>query len=66
MLGELFEQVVDWVRLVPRWARWGAVGLVAAVGLLAAVRHMGGGGRGEATAARGRSAVPIGSGDVAP
>lgn len=61
MLGELFEQVVDWVRLVPRWARWGAVGLVAAVGLLAAVRDMGGGGRGEATAARGRSAVPMGA-----
>ena len=52
MLRELFEQVVDWVRLAPRWARWGAVGLVAVVAALAAVRGMGGGGRAEATAAR--------------
>ena len=61
MLRELFEQMLDWVRLAPRWARWGAVGLVAVVAVLAAVRGNGGSDRGEATAARGRSAVPMGA-----
>ncbi len=41
MLGELFERVVDWVRLVPRWARWGAVALVAVGVALAALRGHG-------------------------
>ena len=42
MLGELFEQVVDWVRLVPRSARWGTVALVAVGVALAALRGHGG------------------------
>jgi hypothetical protein len=61
VLRELFEQVVDWVRLAPRWARWGAVGLVAVVAVLAALRGTGGAGRGEVTAARARGAVPVGA-----
>ena len=62
MLGELFEQVVDWVRLVPRWARWGAVGLVAVVA--AAGRGARHGWRWARRGDRGpsaRGAVPIGA-----
>jgi hypothetical protein len=61
VLRELFEQAVDWVRLVPRWARFGAVGLVAAVAVLAAVRGTGGGARREATAAQAPGSVPVGA-----
>jgi hypothetical protein len=61
VLRELFEQVVDWVRLAPRWARWSAVGLVAVVAVLAAVRGTGGGGQADATTARARGAVPAGA-----
>jgi hypothetical protein len=61
VLRELFEEVVDWVRLAPRWARWGAVGLVGVVAVLAAVRGTAGGGRVKVTAARARGAVPAGA-----
>jgi hypothetical protein len=60
VLRELFEQVVDWVRLAPRWARWGAVGRVAVVAVLAAVRGVGGG-RADMTAAQAHGAVPMGA-----
>jgi hypothetical protein len=61
VLREVFEQAVDWVRLAPRWARFGAVGLVAVVVVLAAVRGTSGGAHHEATAAQARGSVPTGA-----
>jgi hypothetical protein len=61
VLRELYEQAVDWVRLAPRWARWGAVSLMALVAALAAVRGIGAGGHGDLPSARPRGYAAAGA-----